>query len=150
MPITSHIKPEHMESYTESFKVIFKRLKWFDALGIKWRPHRWAYTGTYDTYNMEILLPDEKLIIAVRVKTPKFDDGKCRFFKYSYVHKVDDDGKTLDSESFTTLEMLFEVLKARRKRGDALWQDEDYRKAHGESLYFLKDYRAWQKEHGEK
>jgi len=144
------IPAEKIESYKDHFRCVLKRLKLLDKLGIKWLPRKWDYTGKYDTYDMEILLPDENLLVKTRVKTPRFGNGRCRFFKYSYIHKVDDDGKTLDSEVFTTLEMLFEVLKARRERGDALFQDEDYRNDHGENLYFLKHYRRWKREHGVK
>lgn len=144
------IPAEKIEFYKDHFRLVMKRLKLLDKLGIKWLPRKWDYTGKYDTYKMEVLLPDENIVIETCVKTPRFDDGRCRFFKYSYVNKVDDDGKTLGSEVFTTLEMLFEVLKARHERGDALFQNEEYRDAHGENLYFLKYYRQWKREHGVK
>ena len=143
-----YITAENIESSKEHFRLVLKKLKMLDKLGIKWIPYKWHYVGKYDTYEMEILLPDDNVIIETRVTLPKFDDGKVRVhdWRHTALIKLNNKGNWADIAHYS-IAMLFETLKARHERGDALYQDYEYRKAHGENYMLLKDYNAWKKKH---
>ena len=146
-----YITAENIESSKEHFRLVLKKLKMLDDLGIKWIPRRWDYAFRYDTYDMEILLPEDNAMIVTRVKIPKFDDGQSRFYDWRYTGlvKIDENGNKIDEWS-CTIPLLFEVLKERHERGDALFQNYEYRKAHGEDFTHLKYHKLWQEENGVK
>ena len=129
--------------YYQYFRALVKGLKVLDKLGIKWIPYRCQYTGTYDKYYMQVVLPDHNALIEIRYTLPRY--GKVRFTEAEIVHEDKDGNRNINH--FGSMTMLFMVLENRFKRGDALVQDTDYIRKHGEYLARVAQYRKWLKNH---
>lgn len=126
---------ENIDSWKDHFRLVLKKLKMFDKLGIKWIPRRWEYIGKWDTFDMQVLLPDYNSVMEVRVKVPQFDDGRMKYGNVlNDLFRIDENGQEVGArECFHSMAMLFEVLKDRHERGDSLIQSYEYRKAHNEN-----------------
>ena len=121
---------EKMECLKDAFRTTIKKLTVLDKLGVEWVPYRKSYTGRWNTYNMEVLLPKENCVLFARVKLPQFDDGQVKYIEQGLA--------TLDDKErhhMVTMTHLFNVVKGRVERGDGVWQDWEYAKAHGEDTY---------------
>ena len=126
--------PQKMESWKDSFHLMMKKLSILDKLGIEWIPYKKEYTGHWDTYDIEVLLPNDGCIIYARVKLPQFDDGQVRFLDQS-INAVDGSDK---NSFFLNITHLFNVLKGRVERGDAIMQDWEYAKKHEETSWIVR------------
>lgn len=108
---------DKLNAQKDAFRLIIKKLKVLDALGIEWIPYRRAYVGVYDTYDLEVLLPKEDCVIFARVKLPQFDDGRVR-----YIHQglaTQGGGRTRHEATMTR---LFNAIKERAERGEAIFK----------------------------
>ena len=132
---------------------MLKNVKLLEKLGIEWTPREWAWTSGKSTYDISVTLPKHNVMIEIRLKLimptgkhplkPIFGNALNRICKLQ-------NGEITETEYFNSMQMLFEVLQARHERGDALVQNEEYRKEHGENMKYLKDYHVWKMRHAVK
>jgi len=138
----------HKQVTRDFYTYMLKNVKMLERLGIEWEPYSWSATSAKQTFEIAVMLPKHNVMIEVRLRLGR----KAQVLYGNAFNRLCEirDGQMFETEYFSSMQMLFEVLKARYERGDALIQGKEYRKEHCEDALYLKDYREWKMRHGKK